>query len=67
MSTEKKPTPATVEVTLLKDHTHNGNKLKKDAKIQVTAKQREFLIDREIIAKSSPTVPVAAAAAQSKS
>lgn len=54
MSIPKKPVPATVEVTLLKDHTHNGKALKKDAKIHVTATQRAFLIDREIIAKNSP-------------
>ncbi|SIQ30913.1 DUF7210 family protein [Marinobacterium stanieri] len=54
MSIPKKPVPATVEVTLLKEHTHNGQKLQKDAKIKVTASQRKFLIDREIIAANSP-------------
>jgi hypothetical protein len=53
MSTPK-PTPATVEVVLLKDHTHNGKRLKKDAKIQVTASQRAFLIKRDIIAAEGP-------------
>ncbi|WP_036234446.1 DUF7210 family protein [Marinobacterium litorale] len=59
MSTPKQETPATVEVTLLKDHTHGGKKLKKDAKIQVTAKQREFLIKRKIIASNSAAMPKA--------
>lgn len=59
MSTPK--TPETVEVVLLKDHTHHGKRLKKDAKIHVTASQRAFLIEREIIARNSPEVagPVA--------
>ncbi len=65
MSTPK-ATPATVEVVLLKDHTHGGKKHKKDAKISVTAKQRKFLIDREIIAKDSPDVAKPMAADKTK-
>ncbi|WKE65072.1 hypothetical protein PVT67_15625 [Gallaecimonas kandeliae] len=51
------PKPATVEVVLLKDHKHGGKPFKKGATITVTAAQRQFLIERDIIAKNSPAVP----------
>ena len=40
----------TVSVTLIKAHTHKGEQYQPDDKITVTEDQRQWLLDRQIIA-----------------
>jgi len=48
--TAKQAGPKEVEVTLIGDHTHKGKPYKAKAKIMVTEKQRDWLIERGKVA-----------------
>lgn len=50
MPSVKADGPKTVEVTLSGDHTHVGKIYKAGAKIKVTEKQRDWLIERDKVA-----------------
>ena len=53
-----KPKQSLEEVTLLKDHTHRGEKKRAGGKIRVNAVEREWLEAHSVIARAS--VPAAA-------
>lgn len=52
MSTKQTPAegPKLIEVTLLAEHTHQGKKEPKGAKIKVNAAEQQWLIQQQIIA-----------------
>lgn len=50
--------PQRYEVTLIKPHTHGGEELQPGAKIRVTADQRNWLREAEVIEEAKPTADV---------
>lgn len=61
-----KQAPKLEMVVLIDSHTHKGEPKKKDDKIEVNARQKEWLIQHKKVAGPAEPQPVAAPAAAAK-
>lgn len=62
MSTQPQQAQKLEKVSLLKDHTHAGTPYAKGDTIEVNSADKQWLIDREIIAAPIATAPATATA-----